>query len=401
VKVAIINSVIGYGSTGHIVEAILKRIEHAGFEGHVFFGYGQTERKNATRIASPLYTKFNILKTRILGKHAFYSKLATRRLVKALIAYNPDIIHLEQIHGHYINIPILFNYFASINTPVLWTMHDCWAFTGHCAHYEQIGCLKWKTECHHCPQLRQYPKSLFFDRSKESWNDKKHFFNLSKNITITTPSKWLATQLSQSFLSSIPCYVINNGIDLTVFKRQNKSDLKQKFNIQESFIVLGMYHKWLNPLHQEQAIELIKANQHIRFILIGESPTANISLPKNVTSVAHIASPAELAKYYAVADVFVNLTLEDTFPTVNLEALACGTPVITFDSGGSAETVSNKTGLVIQKQDFASLSTAIQAVKNKTFIFNSEACSQRAFKYYNQENCFDDILRLYKTLHIH
>ena len=176
-KLIQINSVCGHSSTGRTTLDLAYMAESQGFDSYVFYGLRGTDYSNGIRFNSEWDVKTHILKTRFLGKHAFYSRRATQKLIKLLKNVQPDIIRLGQIHGHYLNVPILFDYLAESGIPVIWTLHDCWAMTGHCAHFTSIKCEKWKTGCFKCPQLKAYPKSLIFDRSKESWRDKKFFFN--------------------------------------------------------------------------------------------------------------------------------------------------------------------------------------------------------------------------------
>jgi len=198
IKIAQINSVCGHGSTGRTTRDLADRINMADMDCRIFYGVKDCNYENSYKFISFFGVKLHILQTRLLGKHAFYSRLATKRLVRKLKEYKPDAIRLDQVHGHYLNIPILFDYFSKSKIPVVWTMNDCWAVTGHCAHFEKVGCEKWKTGCFECPQLHEYPISLIFDRSKESWRDKNIYFNKPENITFVCPSKWIESVLRQS-----------------------------------------------------------------------------------------------------------------------------------------------------------------------------------------------------------
>ncbi len=390
-KVVQINSCYGVGSTGRIVEGISKVLDENNIENYVFYAIGNQDNKNAFKMESKLYLKFNVLKTRFFGKHGFYSHFATYRLLKKIDRIKPDIIHLHNIHGHYINVRMLFNYIKKKNTKVIWTLHDCWAFTGHCAHFDYIGCEKWKNGCNNCRQLKSYPKSLIFDRSKISFHDKKTFFMGVKDLTIITPSEWLSKLVKQSFLKDYPVEVINNGIDLNSFKTA-ESNFREKYGIENNFVVMGIAFDLYSKKGGKYLIELAKKLGDEYTVVIVGLPTSK-EYPKNVITVPRTNSKEELAKIYSMADVFVNPTLEDTFPTVNLEALACGTPVITFNTGGSPESVDESTGYIVEKCDVDELAEKVLKIKKGNY---TGACIAKAKKMYDENVKFKEYLNLYK-----
>jgi len=397
-KIALINSVCGYGSTGNIVIDLCNKIDKSNMQGHIFYGFHKTNYKSATKFSSDIYVKLNILKTRLFGKHSFYSKFATKKLIRLLKEYNPDLIHINQVHGHYLNIPILFNYIEKENIPIVWTMHDCWPITGHCAHFEYINCEKWKKGCYDCPQLLSYPVSLIFDRSKVNWKDKNKYFNKPNNMNIICPSEWLASIIKQSFLNSYPIKTINNGIDLTIYKPVNIDKLRKEFGLEDEFIVLGTRGKWFDPINKKHTLELIsKMPDDIRIVLLGVKKSEINNLPNNLIGVPYTSDKKLLSKYFSLADVFINLTLEDTFPTINIESLACGTPIVTFDSGGSPEIIDKKTGVVVDKGNFEKVLSAINKIKNSDVNYKTN-CRERAEKLYRNTECYNKYIRLYTEL---
>ncbi len=396
-KIAQINSVCGKGSTGIIAMHLNEIAQLNGFDSKVFFGYGQSPCASSVRLSSKLYVKLNILKTRLFGKHAFYSKLATKKLVRLLKEYKPDLIHIHQIHGHYLNIPILFDFLTEYNVPIVITMHDCWMFTGHCVHFETCGCDKWKTGCHDCPQLKTYPVSYFFDRSKESWNDKKKYFNMTNKLHLVTPSKWLSNYVGKSFLNKHDCSVIHNGIDTSDFVKVDVSNLKEELDLNDKFIILGMAEKWLYNENEPHSLEFLsKLNTNIKVILIGVKEGTNY-LPDNVIKVPYLNDKNKLIEYYNLADVFINLTLADNFPTVNIESISCGTPVITFDTGGSAEIIDETTGIKVSKGDFDALNTALKTLMDNKIKYNKQ-CRNRALEMFDKNTCYDKYISLYNKL---
>lgn len=355
-RVLQINSVCGVGSTGRIATDLYKVLEEQGHECLIAYGRGTApEGINSYKIGTNLDNYLHVARTRLLDQHGYGSKKATIELVKKIKEYNPDVIHLHNLHGYYLNLEVLFNYLAESNKPVIWTLHDCWAFTGHCAHFDYIGCDKWKDECNNCPQKKEYPSSNFLDNSKLNFNKKKELFTSLQNMKIITPSKWLAKLVQESFLGKYNVEVINNGIDLNVFK-PTPSDFRQKYYLEKKKIILGVASVWTERKGLSTFIELsAKLNEDYQIVLVGITEKQKNDLPVNIIGITRTNNIKELAEIYTAADVFVNPTLEDNFPTVNLEALACGTPVITYDTGGSPEIVNIECGAVVRQDNLDEL----------------------------------------------
>jgi putative colanic acid biosynthesis glycosyltransferase len=399
-RVLQINSVYKSGSTGKIVSDIACKTCDEGHESYIAYAAGRTNETNIYCMGSKIYQKINIIKTRIFGKHGFYNKNATKKLIQWIKDVKPDMIHLHNIHGHYINIKILFEYLKKINVPVVWTLHDCWAFTGHCAHFDFLGCEKWKDGCFSCENIHEYPRSWFFDRSKNVWLEKKCLFTSIDNMIIVTPSKWLANLVKQSFLNRYEVQVIYNGVNLDVFKPNNNKNLQHEMGLTNKFIVLGMANKWLKPANKN-VVEYLNYNldDDIRVVLVGcNDNSATLRLDKIIT-IPNIKNPAKLAEYYAIADVFVNLTLEDNFPTVNIEALSCGTPVITYNAGGSPECIiDNSNGIVIDKLNQIKLIDAIKMIENNPDKYSSKATRESVKQYFNNELQYREYINLYNRI---
>jgi glycosyltransferase involved in cell wall biosynthesis len=376
-------------ATGRIAEEIGKQATASGWESYIAFG--RRERKSAShkiKIGNRFGIFLHFLLTRLFDEHGFGSKTSTLRFIKKIQEIKPDIIHLHNIHGYYINIKILFNFLAKSRIPVIWTLHDCWAITGHCSHFDAIGCDRWRTECNNCPQKRNYPRSLFTDHSTSNHRQKKELFTSVKNMTIIPVSSWLGDIIKQSFLNKYPVQVIQNGIDTDLFSPQS------------GFIILGVANVWDDRKGLNDFISLNRQldNAQYQIILVGLTGRQIRRLPKGIIGITRTESIAELAKLYSIADVFVNTTYEDTFPTVNLESLACGTPVITYKTGGSIESVSEDTGMVVEKGNISALCTAIQEIAQKRKSVYSENCRKRAVSLYNKENRFSDYINLYNNI---
>lgn len=392
-KILQINSVCGVGSTGRIATDLYKVLEEQGHECKIAYGRGTAPKGiDSIKIGSNLDNYMHVLKTRVFDKHGFGSVSSTMKFIEDVKEYDPDIIHLHNIHGYYINIEILFNYLKEANKPVIWTLHDCWAFTGHCAYFDYVGCDKWKNGCNKCPQKEGYPTSKVFDNSKLNYEKKRELFTSIKNMTIVTPSKWLANLVKESFLGKYPVEVINNGIDLEVFK-PTESDFRERYNLQDKFIILGVASVWEERKGLKYFIELSKElSADYKVVVVGVTEKQKKELPNNILAITRTNNVKELAEIYTAVDVFVNPTLEDNFPTTNLEALACGTPVITFNTGGSVESIDNKNGIVVYEKDLNALKKAILKINNN--ILNYEIKSE----IYNKFDRYKDYIELYHKL---
>lgn len=397
-KTVQINSVCQYGSTGKIAVDISRGLTEDGVENYIFYGVGDSTYKKGIKFGSNLNVTSHQIKTRLLGKHGFYSKHATKELIEKLRGLRPDLIHLHNLHGHYLNVELLFEFLKEINKPVIWTLHDCWSFTGHCSHFDYIGCLKWKTHCFSCPQLREYPKSLIFDRSKESFFDKKRLFSSLENMTIVTPSKWLKGLVEESFLKHYPVVVINGGIELDIFK-PIKSDFRQKHNIEDKFILLAVANYWTEKKGYHHILNLSNMiGEDEVIVIVGVSEEQRKDLPYNIIGITKTYSLENLVEIYSAADVCVNPTLEETLSLINIESLACATPVITFNTGGSPETIDEETGIVVKRDDLMAMVDAKNKIKALGKDHYKSNCIKRAQTHFNKQDMYDNYKRLYSEM---
>lgn len=391
VKLLQVNSVCGYGSTGRIAADLARAAEKDGFLCKIAYGRGTApDDCDTIRIGSEIGVRLHGVLSRISDKHGFYSTQATRAFLKEADAFSPDLIHLHNIHGYYVNIELLFEWLQSQNKPVVWTLHDCWAFTGHCAHFDRIGCEKWKTGCHTCPQKGEYPASMVFDRSAWNYAQKKRLFTSLENLTIVTPSAWLGSLASQSFFKDTPVRVIENGIDLSVFHPVHDAPLSLP---KGKKIVLGVASVWTKQKGFDDLIALSELlDDSFSVVIVGVTQAQKDALPERVIGITRTNNAHELAALYTAAHAFVNPTYEDTFPTTNLEALACGTPVITYRTGGSPESIDDTCGIVVEQGNVKALADAVQSA-----AFSTEACVSRG-KLYDKNERFLKYLSLYHEL---
>jgi len=388
-----INSVYGIKSTGRIAYDLVQIQSENNMEGFAACSSTDIKADNVFSMSrGPLWDKVNILKTRLFGRHGFYNKAETKELIKFMDSVKPDIIHLHNIHGHYINIEMLFEYINKHKIPVVWTLHDCWAFTGHCPHFDYAECDKWKTGCHHCGLKKGYPCSWFFDRSKKNYADKKRIFTSVERMHIITPSRWLADLAEESFLNKYPISVIHNGIDTEAFKPA-QSELRKKLGLDDKFIILGIVSNLNSTKGGQYFLELSKMLKEDEHILLVSLEEGYEKLPPNITAVGRTENAAELAKFYSSADVFVNPTLQDTFSMINVESLACATPVVTFRTGGCTESVTAECGFVAEKGSAESLYEGITRVRNNEF--SREKCRERGSEF-SREKKFVQYIDVYK-----
>ncbi len=391
-----INSTANWGSTGKIAEQIGLVAMENGWESYIAYGrYANPSKSHLVKIGTKFGLFWHLLESRLCDNHGLASRIATRKLVRQIESIKPDIIHLHNIHGYYLNYKILFEYLAKKDIPVVWTLHDCWSFTGHCSHFVDANCMRWKTECSHCPLFKEYPKSIV-DRSRRNYRLKKLLTEqLLGKLTIVSASNWLANYVNQSYLRIHNVMTIHNGIDVSTFHQRHKSTL----NNESSKIILGVASVWTKSKGIDDYISLrSRLSNDVVIKLVGLTKEQISSLPQGIIGVERTNRVEDLVKLYCEADVFVNPTYSDTFPTVNLEALACGTPVITYRTGGSPEAVSPDTGIVVEQGDLNGLEEAINTILKNGKAHYSSACRQRAEEFFDKNKCFHKYIELYSEI---
>lgn len=401
-KILQISIEVNSNSVGRIAEQIGSTVIANGWESYITYARNYNPSKSTVIKIGSLFDVFwHGIETRIFDNHGFSSRRATRRLIKQIEKIGPDVIHLHHLHGYFINIEILFNYLSKVKTPIVWTFHDCWAFTGHCAHFEYVGCNKWMNGCFNCEQKFEYPKSLVFDRSKRNFHDKNRIFNSVDNMVIVPVSNWLGDLVKQSFLKKFPINIIRNGIDINVFHpKKSRREIDEKYKTQNKFLIIGVASTWDKKKGLEEFVKLntLLSSEFYQILLVGLSITQIKSLPKSFICVERTENVDQLADLYAAADVFINPTLEDTYPTTNLEAMSCGTPVITYRTGGSVESVDDETGLIVEKNDLQGMVSAIEVIRNRGKSFYENNCRKKAELQFDKKEKFSEYISIYKQL---
>jgi len=350
VKYLFINSVAGFGSTGRIAAEKCRELMAQGHECCIAYGRDKANCDDIPTICigSSLDYRIHGVMSRILDNHGFGSKAATKRFLERIKEYDPDVIWLHNVHGYYIHIGLLFAYLKTCGKKIYWTLHDCWTFTGHCAYFDYVDCGRWKTGCHDCPQKKSYPASILLDGSKNNYKKKRALFTGIPNMTLITPSQWLADLAKQSILAEYPVEVVYNTINRDIFK-PTPSDFREKHGLQNQKMLLGVASVWEKRKGLDDFIKLAgMLDDGSRIVLVGVTPEQAKQLPNSILTIPRTNSHRELAEIYTAADVFVNPTYEDNYPTVNLEARACGTRIISYDTGGCRETMGSEDVLILR-----------------------------------------------------
>lgn len=392
-------------STGRIMQEIGELAMLHGWKTYMAYSKGRDGIKECKSEIVPVgdvwSTAWHGLETRLLDRHGLASDRATREFVKRIEEIAPDIVHIHNIHGYFLNYRILFDFLSRSGIPVVWTVHDCWLYTGHCYYYSYAGCNKWQTGCGHCPQKKEFPASYFSDRSHRNWLDKKTAFTsmpLDK-LTIVPVSDWIREEMSRSFLKDYHFQVIHNGINTEVFDVYDATAVRQQYSLGDKHIFLGVASIWSREKGLADFIkmsELIGQDEVI--VLVGIKPEDMKLLPKNVVAIARTENIHQLAELYSAADVFINPTWQDNYPTVNLEAIACGTPVVTYRTGGSIEAITDTTGFIVEQGDVAGLVDAARCIIRRGKEAYRNVCRQYAVANFRKEDRYADYLNLYRQL---
>lgn len=379
-----------YKATGNIMMNIHEALMKNGTESYVVWGRGRNSQSSTEIvIKDEIGVKLHGVYTRITDKTGFASQHATKILIDKLMYIKPDIVHLHNIHGYYINIEMLFTFLKNNSIKVVWTFHDCWPFTGHCAYFDMLGCDKWKSGCYSCEQKKAYPGSLLLDNSRWNWNRKEELFN-GLNLTIVTPSRWLKRTVEQSFLKNNKICVINNGIEASRYKPTD-TDFYSRLGTAHKIIILGVASEWTERKGLKDFIKLWEKIDHGKFVivLIGLSKNQIKKLPNGIIGMNRTSNLDELIGAYSGADFFFDPTYDDNFPTTNVEAIACGTPVITYKTGGSPETLYPDNGWVTEQGDIAAVIKILES-KNKKNVFLPDN--------FRKETMIAKYLKLYDTI---
>lgn len=398
-KLLQINITSNWGSTGKIAEAINLRAQRKGWECSTAYGRWANPSKFPTyKVGNKLDMYVHYFENRIFDREGLSSRRATKALIRHIEQLKPDVISLHNIHDHYLNYESLFRYLNETDIKVVWTFHDCWAFTGHCFHFVTKDCMRWKTGCHDCSLHHLYPNTVL-DRSVKNYALKKELFSANKNLAIVACSDWLGDFVKESFLKDKRIEVIHNGVDLQMFRPQDGKESREgKESERRVFKIIAVSSVWYPNKGELDIYKLrtILPEDEYEITMVGLSAEQAKNLPEGIRGIQRTQNVQELAQLYSEADVLINPTYEDNFPTVNIEALACGTPVITYRTGGSPEAVDDKTGMVIEQGNVMALANAVMQMKDTPL--SSADCRKRAEEHFDKDKCFEKYIELYDEL---
>lgn len=394
-----ITAAFNCGAPGKIVEQIGLLAKRNGWDVYVVHGVRHSIPSQLTTLSkvTPAQERIHALRSYLLDGHGLGSRCYTERVVEKIEALNPDVIHLHNLHGYYINYEVLFAYLKEAKKPIVWTFHDFWSITGHCAHFDYNGCEKWKTLCHDCKHHKEYPFSLI-DRSKRNYLLKKKMFTGLDNVTLVPVSSWVGTLLAQSFLKDYPIRVIYNGIDTKMFRPRN-SDVKARLCLEGKFVLLGVASPW-SPMKGLYDYYDLRRNltDDFAIVMVGLSKKQIEALPHGIIGIERTQSQDELAEYYSMADVTLNLSYQETFGMTTIEGMACGTPGIVYNKTASPELVSPETGYAVEAKNIKAIVKAVLEIKKKGKASYAEACRKRVLDNFDKNDRFADYVDLYDSL---
>ena len=392
-------------STGRIMQEIGELAMANGWESYIAYSYGRDGIKPCSSKLVPVGNRLDVawhgLWTRLTDRHGLASCRATSSFIREIERIKPDIIHIHNIHGYFLNYKILFEYLSKANIPVVWTVHDCWLYTGHCYYYSFAGCDKWKTHCDNCPQRKEFPTSWFTDRSRKNFSDKMASFTSipKERMTIVPVSEWIKGEMQQSFLKDANFQVIHNGINLDNFQIRDSKVIRTKYGLGDRHIILGVASIWMEEKGWNDFMQMaaqLRPDEVI--VLVGVTEEQKKTLPANVIGISRTENVHQLAELYSAAVAFVNPTWQDNYPTVNLEAIACGTPVVTYRTGGSIEAITPDTGIIVEQGDVQGLLDAVRQIEQRGKGYYQKACRQYAVENFKKEERYAEYMRLYEGL---
>lgn len=398
-----VNSALNYGSTGRIVENIGLKAVSKGWQCYVAHGARYQNKSNLAtyQITTLREEQWAVVVSRLFDRHGLSSSNATKRFISFIEEIKPDIIHLHNIHGYYLNYEILFEYLIQTEIPVVWTLHDCWAYTGHCVHFDYIGCNKWKEGCFNCPSLKSYPSSYGLDNSSNNFALKQKLFtSIGNRLTLVTVSNWLKEITSQSFFSNNHIKTIYNGVDTKSFHTISSVSLRKKYHLENRYVLIGVATAWSDSKGFYDYIHLRKLlPDNYVIILVGLAQSLDNQLPSGMIGIERTQHVSELAQLYSAADVVLSLSKQETFGMTIVEAFSCGTPAIVYNKTAVPEILTLETGIIVEPGNYKELVAAIQeVVERKGKASYSSACRRRAEEFFDNEKCFQKYIKLYNSI---
>lgn len=398
-KVVQINAVYGSSSTGRTVLQLHEALESQGHESWVYYSVPDQNSNKEELIGGVIDHKIHALFSRLFGLQAYFSSFPTKKLIGKLNHISPDVVILRNFHSNYINLPMLARFLAKNDIPTIVVLHDCWFYTGHCCHYTEVGCMKWKEECNHCPLIHSDNKSLIFDTSRKVFRDKRRLFGNIPRLAVVGVSDWITNEAKQSpvFEKATIVRRIYNWIDLKIFQPQeNICDIRKRYNLSETdFVALGVSMLWSYKKGEETFIELATKMPDIKVVMVGKM--SKRSVPANVINIPPISSVKELANLYSIADVFLNFSIQESFGKVAAEALSCGTPLIVNNNTANPE-IPGDCGFIVENNNIEQIIKAILKIKENGKEYYEKLCRERASSLFDKDIIIKDYVSLFKQI---
>lgn len=399
-KILQIGSSINCGAPGKIAEQIGLLAIKKGWDVYMAHGlrHSNPSKLKTIPMVTPSEEKIHALYSLLLDRQGLGPDGKTKMLVEWIKENKPDVIHLHNIHGHFLNYQTLFKYLVTTEIPIVWTFHDFWPITGHCAHFDHIDCNKWKTNCYRCPLSKAYPKSLFFDRSRQNYITKKELFSSIKQMVIAPVSNWAGSFIKDSFLKHYPILPIYNGVDVNVFTPIS-SNKRKLLGLDDKCVLVGVASPWSSMKGFNDYMKLREQlSDKYAIIMIGLNPKEMSNIPDGIIGIPRTQNQLELAEYYSMADIVLNLSYQETFGMTTVEGMACGTPVIVYKKTASPELITSETGIVVEAGNLNNLLQAIETIYKNGKAVYSEKCRERAVQKFDKEKCFEEYVKLYNNL---
>ena len=396
-KIVQINAVYGYGSTGVIVKDIQSACRQEGWQCHVAYSHTNQQVIDGYHMGNVFSDKLHAALSRISGKQGYFSKISTWRLLRYLDSLRPDIVHLHNLHGSYINLPMLLRYLAKRNIKTVVSLHDCWFYTGGCSHYTAVGCDRWKAHCGHCPRRYEEFPALLWDGSEKQLADRVRLFGAIKNLTVVGVSQWITNEAKQKVFRHAHCLSIHNGID-TAFFHPVTSSFRRRYQLEGKFVILAPANKWFLDINKETfSYFSFHLTDDMVMVFIGNGADEG-RMNERMLNVGFVASREEIRDIYSAADVMVNCTREESLSLLNVEVQACGTPVVTYANTGVRETVDNRCGYAVANGNAETLWESMINVKKEGKAGYSTECRAWAYMEFDRQKNYQKYIQMYKYL---
>lgn len=400
-KLVQFNPVANWGSTGRLTEDIGDVAMAAGWDSYIAFGRQfNPSTSHLLRIGGNWSVISHTLKTRFFDRQGFGSYCATSTLLKKFDEIKPDIFQFHNLHGNFLNLPLILRYAIEKNIPIVWSLHDCWSMTGHCTHFVKIGCERWKTECYRCPLKAEYPNSWLFDQSRRNFREKKKLIEAIPQLSIISGSEWLASIAAESYFKGRTIHVIPDGIDTDIFQpRNNGILLRRKLGIEGKFVILATGTGWGEDKGFYDYGKLKKMlSDDYAIVLVGLSPEWLSKIPEGVIGLPRTKTPQELSEYYSMADCVISLSRMESFGLTPVEGYACGTPAIVYDTTALPELITPETGFVAKFLDVEDVKQKVELLKARGKANYSERCHEIAVEKYDRRKCYAEYLKIYNAM---